>query len=134
MRGVALLLFSGAVGCTDTFDVRLEPRTDPPVQVFLAGTIRMPIGAAVVVSAQPYKDGSRMPPETTIELVPERPAILGAARVDLEPDPDDADLEPEEQEGDWGYAFWGATAGTTDVVVYIDGEEALRLDAAVSGL
>jgi hypothetical protein len=135
--GGARSLLAGALcfataACTDAYAVRLEPRTDPPVEVFLDGTIRMPVGVAVVVSAQPYKDADRMPAGTIVELVPELPAVLGVAPVDLPPE--DAGLEEDEGEGDWGYAFWGASHGTTDVVVYIDGEEQLRIDAAVSGL
>ena len=123
LRGAVVVcaMFSG--GCAADYDLDMEMQTIPPTSVVLDDHVQINEGIAVAFIARPLDGGDVMDEETRIDLRSSDPSIL---RVEIV---DNLSLRPDD--GEWGFALWGASRGNTELTAFFDREEAVVIPVTV---
>jgi hypothetical protein len=131
MRAIGMtILFCGAAGllggCSpfERIDFVLES-TPPAAAVVTYDEIRIPEGIAVITTARPMSSDSLMSTDTRIQLSAADPQVLGVAFA-LPRQLDEGSEDPT-----WTYVLSGNRAGSTKLVVQIDGAVKKEIPAIV---
>lgn len=127
--GVVAALAVALGGCTSFDELDFTYRSVPPAGLTVDVSfdqIRIPEGVGVGVVARPLDDGIEMEVDTEVDLESKNPGVLVVGRSQAN------ELE-EEDEGkeNWSFLLYGASAGSTEVAVRIDGELVARIPATV---
>jgi hypothetical protein len=124
MMVFALGCAPATVGCAGLDDIRFQLLTDPPGTAQITfEQISIPEGHAVAVRAIPISGDEPIDEDDPLELVPTNPFVLGVNESPLSDEDDDV--------ANRTFVIHGASQGSTEVSVFVDGELEAEIPALV---
>jgi hypothetical protein len=121
---VLVALATSATGCAGLDDIRFRLLTDPPGEAQLTfDQITMQEGIALAVRAIPISGDEPIDADIPMELLPTNPFVLGVSATELGDEDDDV--------ANRSFVIHGASQGSTEISVFIDGELEAEIPALV---
>jgi hypothetical protein len=117
---------AGLAGCSSFDHLEFVLDSTPPLEVVVTyDEIRIPEGVAVIATARPTAEDGVMSSDTKVQLRTADPAVLGVALALPQALDEGGDDAP------WTHVLLGVRAGSTAVIVTVDGDEKKQIPAHV---
>lgn len=125
---VCLALGLAGTACSGFDSLDITFKSAPPDNATVTfEQIRIHEGIAVGITARPMDGDEQMDEDTQLVLESRNPGVLGVAPGEQ----DDQDEDPEDRPPNYNFVLFGAKAGTTSVVVLVDGDIEAEIPAVV---
>jgi hypothetical protein len=129
-RAIAALALFGAqaflAGCSSFERLEFVLESTPPAAVVVTyEEIRLPEAVAVIATARPMASDGVMSGDTRVELSSADPAVLGVSFALPQVLSEGGDTTP------WTHVLFGVGAGSTRVIVRVDGDVKKEIPASV---